>query len=521
MMLQRRSIYLFAFLMAILLITTRDVVLLNKFTISETTIQFFGPFDDRLFTNQSIHSIPSTEMSPVIRLLDIKAINATNRSKKDIDSKVPSKVSSPRPVKPKVLRGKQKISGSEGTTSTPTTSKESTNAKSTIANINKKLVNYTMEQTVANGTSATLKPLLIWEEWVRHHSAQVLQQESIEQLRARKYIQVTFNCPRQAGIATSAFLDGLLVALVTNRTLLVEYGGFWGWIRKGDNSRDVCFRLVQPAPWIPWLNKFPVKAVFNGTELSGVSTLHKNKAAMQKIDAGLRVVKDASHHPLIRVSHAHGLGRARPGWARLRNFADRYLWEFWNQALGMAIPLDSVVQDLYKYGHFFVYGMLLWKSFPFTNELMESVQDQIREDNDDFYTIGMHSRHVGSKTGVDVSRELKCLDTLLRRNITRPCRLFLMTDRPITLSKVAAYGKEKYGCESIYIPAYEGAKTANITSEHGPLAGAPYYQDLAVVSQAQDAYMITARSSSALLSHLIEYRRVLEGKTKEIERCWI
>lgn len=481
MILNRRTILLFAFFLAMLVFMTQDILVLNKVTVSSTTILLYQTIDYPIFNRESDYPNISKGLAAVIRLLDMNTTHDTRKKEQDPTAPLPKNA-----AKPKVVRDK----------------------KTTTTNL------------------TTLKPMLFWEEWVRHHSAQVLKQESIEQLRDRKYIRVLFNCPRQAGIATAAYLDGLLLALLTNRTLLVQYGGFWGRIASGENAKEVCFRLVQPAPWIPWLHEFPVRAVFNGTQPASVSALYKGKVAIEKINAGVRVANDASHHRVISLkkslSYTSGLGGVRPGWGQLTNLGNRYPWEFWNQALGMAIPMDAVIQDLYMYGHYFVYGMLLWNSFPFTEELMASVQEQIKEDNDEYYTIGMHSRHSSKTTsGNEVHREQKCLDTLLGRNHTLPCRLFLMTDRPLTLSKVAAYGKEKYGCESIYIPAYDDAKAANFSSEHGPLAGSPFFQDLAVVSQALDAHMITSRSSSALLGHLIEYRRRLAGKTTDIERCWI
>lgn len=375
-----------------------------------------------------------------------------------------------------------------------------------------------------NGATRTSTPLLVpmrvWEAWLQHHSADIMKNETLEQLRDRKYVWASYGCPRQAGIATSKFLNSLLVAILTNRTLLVEYGGFMGWVRAGENAREVCFSLVQPASWIPWVNEFPIRKIMNRVPAFTVTSVYQGKAAIARINAGLPVANSSHHHQVVKVDHNANLGRIRGAWSGVLNFGDRYLWEYLNQSLGMSISVNSTMNDLYKYGHYFLYGMLLWNSFPFSEELLYSVREQIMEDNRNYYTIGMHSRHPSTELdGDNVSGEEQCLDNLLQRNITRPCRLFLMADRPVTVKKVAAYAKTKYACETIFITAYDDAKLLNSSSEHGPLAGAPFYQDLAVVSQAQDAYMVRHRSSSSLLIHLIEYHRRMAGKTTELDSC--
>jgi hypothetical protein len=48
------------------------------------------------------------------------------------------------------------------------------------------------------------------------------------------------------------------------------------------------------------------------------------------------------------------------------------------------------------------------------------------------------------------------------------------------------------------------------TEEHSPLAGAGFFRDLVVVSQARSAFIGSARSSSALVDELIEYDRRTE-----------
>jgi hypothetical protein len=66
----------------------------------------------------------------------------------------------------------------------------------------------------------------------------------------------------------------------------------------------------------------------------------------------------------------------------------------------------------------------------------------------------------------------------------------------------------------------------NKTKEHGPLAGAGFFRDLVVVSQARSAFIGGIRSSSALIDELIEYNRRTEAWNSKhvvdsLYRCYI
>jgi hypothetical protein len=70
-------------------------------------------------------------------------------------------------------------------------------------------------------------------------------------------------------------------------------------------------------------------------------------------------------------------------------------------------------------------------------------------------------------------------------------------------------------------------ETGKKTEEHGPFAGAGFFRDLVVISQARSAFIGTSRSSSALVDELMEYDRhnnawVIEDKLlNQLPRCYI
>jgi hypothetical protein len=68
--------------------------------------------------------------------------------------------------------------------------------------------------------------------------------------------------------------------------------------------------------------------------------------------------------------------------------------------------------------------------------------------------------------------------------------------------------------------------TGTATEEHGPFAGAGFFRDLVVVSQARSAFIGSTRSSSALVDEMIDYdRRTEDWHSRNVSdpllRCYI
>jgi hypothetical protein len=154
------------------------------------------------------------------------------------------------------------------------------------------------------------------------------------------------------------------------------------------------------------------------------------------------------------------------------------------------------------------------------------------------------------------------MKTGLEQDRRRSCRIYLMSDRQMTIDKVSAYAQEKYNCSSVTVrnrPTMSNSSQFKL--EHGANAGVGYFQgpyicsmifhsqflqydfsfplsdaltepmfvkhtDLAVVGQAQSAFVSSERSSSMVVLELMEYTRRLRmwnldgtRESKPIERC--
>ena len=153
----------------------------------------------------------------------------------------------------------------------------------------------------------------------------------------------------------------------------------------------------------------------------------------------------------------------------------------------------------------------------------------LRQPQKESFTVGLHSRHAEKENdGSNVHEEVQCLDKLLstRPDESIPCAVFIMSDRPATTQNITNYLQKSSNCASISVsPDPSFVRNLSQTSEHGLFAGAGFFRDLALVSQARSGYVVTARSSSALLVEFMEYKRRSEAwqhgeePLKPLQRC--
>jgi hypothetical protein len=334
-----------------------------------------------------------------------------------------------------------------------------------------------------------LDPVLVFEEWKSYHSAEALRKSP--SLKDRKFIVADFQCPHQAGILAAKYASQLLMAVVTNRTLLFRYHGFAGWESKGMSTEEVCYSLVRRADWIPLFEEFKHHLPAN-TTITEVNTTSLNAetfrdSADQGKYHGKRVTVDISSEILIAgVRFGFNNGHA---W-KLDDYTNLYLSTFMTDAFGFDTPVrdQERVQKLYKEGILFLYGMLFFDSFPFTDKLLESVRDDIAVPDASVMSIGFHSRHpTDSIDGSDVSRETNCIDSLMKTGLEqdrgRTCRVYLMSDRQVTIDKVSVYAQEKYNCSTVTVrnrPTVSSASQFKL--EHGANAGVGYFQGTYICS---------------------------------------
>ena len=92
-------------------------------------------------------------------------------------------------------------------------------------------------------------PKSAFEEWKRYHSVEALWEEMDDptKMENRKFVLGLYSCPDQAGNYVHEFTVSLLIAVVTNRTLL------WGWDENtlNKNVQSECDQVMRPKSWVP------------------------------------------------------------------------------------------------------------------------------------------------------------------------------------------------------------------------------------------------------------------------------
>jgi hypothetical protein len=271
----------------------------------------------------------------------------------------------------------------------------------------------------------------------------------------------------------------------------------------------------------------------------------------QRMDRGERVADDLSGYQVIQpAKELWGLSKKPEVWRGLLLLNNNYTAKYLSQYYGTDLLHDESVQALYSQRVSFLYGMLFRESFGFTKQLLETVSEdwyqepgnstavtkpwdwKARRTDPSVYTIGLHSRHMyQANNGSDVQNEIKCLDHALdaRENDKAPCTVYIMSDRHETIENLRTYLLQRK-C-SVVLAAQPDAPVikdnGTVTEEHGPFAGAGFFRDLVVVSQARSAFIGSTRSSSALVDELMEYDRhnnawVIENELLDpLPRCYI
>jgi len=192
----------------------------------------------------------------------------------------------------------------------------------------------------------------------------------------------------------------------------------------------------------------------------------------------------------------------------------------------------NAARALFSFGANFAYGMLHEHSFDFSKQVQYEVEKYHHEimmtrninNSDEYYTIGVHSRHNDTKfTGCDISREKLCIHKLLQtdqRKKKTHCRVVIMSDRKCTLDNLSKWLAEpKQSCH-VDVASWH-VEGQGYYEEHGEYAGGGYFKDLGLASSiVRDAVVGTIlderkfgsmwRSSSALLRELVEYHRIME-----------
>ena len=173
---------------------------------------------------------------------------------------------------------------------------------------------------------------------------------------------------------------------------------------------------------------------------------------------------------------------------------------------------QECIDKLYKYSLDFLYGMVFRHAFELTGKLVGSIETQGGRIDLTAFTVGVHTRH--SQENVDnssIEREAACMEKVVAGHGSRLCQVLIMSDREESNAALAAHA-QKLGCQGIRVvhdvernmsrgsgvwnaimsitgggTTRQAAVMYGIKREHGPFAGAGFWKDLALVTQAQHA----------------------------------
>ena len=324
----------------------------------------------------------------------------------------------------------------------------------------------------------------------------------------------------------------LLLAIASNRTLLLNYNGGSSSI----NALEICERFLRIADWVPrmedYKDQLPDAVAVKATDLS-------KSELREQVDKGQRVKKSYGDEVLLHGNLRRGGFEGKPVhfWGNV-NITDVYGSAYYSELFGISEPPlreREHVQKLYKEGIYFLYGMLFFESFLLTDDLLASVKSDIVVPDPSYFSIGIHSRHPGTKdNGTDISREVYCFNSIVERQIKhhgdlKGCVAYLMSDRELTIQRLGAYLETHFNCTIVTTTNHFDTQNDSDKwkDEHGINAGGGFLQDIAVTGQARSAFAYRGRRSSvALVGQYMEYTRRMSmwekdgtRESKNMEYC--
>ena len=395
----------------------------------------------------------------------------------------------------------------------------------------------------------------LWQQYQQEHSVDALQKEIREgdgglssQWKniashyndTRRFAVGYYSCPLQAGNRLHHFMNSLIWAVITNRTLLWKYYDrdtcqvvgrmYASGICQAANHETDCRSVLKRAEWLPGLDEWKLSYNLSTPVPLSYWTTHPAQPQHRLWFPG------AEHHaglavstPLRFVDFPQMLGQDSSIVLHLNG----------QPRLELLPTKESQIRAkrLFGAGVDYLYGMLFSESFAFQPAISVPPVSATHADSPMFIPnnsttirIVMHSRHTkASDDGSSIHRETLCLQNILRANhhihqMHEPnCQVILLSDRSMTLQNLALHLQERYpACDVLVIP-HNSSAGLSFSEEHGPFAGVGFYQDLAMVANQtilttpvqQVAFVGSKRrSSSQLIREIMTYTLCLQNGTK-------
>jgi hypothetical protein len=396
--------------------------------------------------------------------------------------------------------------------------------------------------------SIHLEPIQVLQEYISQHSVDILLAEP-DNDRRRSYLTAEYACPHRAGNVMSNYLNSMLLAVLTNRTMLMQYS-------KDETAQKQCDRILKRASWIPPYRSSSSPRPFKldqRQDLLDACERVLHVTGRDQYECQKRVLRDLYTQNKTAAILAPAGGLASHGIVNLRGVTGCLHAKVggWEGRFDMTVPacgdyvralfagevLEDRVEKLFGQGLDFLYGMLFRYSFTLTEEFMQTVKTTGGVFDPAAFSVGVHSRHAQEwDDGSDISKQTACLDRVFEADTfndpttIRPCQILIMSDRQATNQALVAYAQQRQ-CDGITVTHQQqhavsetfvlvNTSSKSVRAEHGPFEGAGFYKDMALVSKARHGFVATTRSSSALVQHVMVYDQVLHNAEEKIEICY-
>jgi hypothetical protein len=414
---------------------------------------------------------------------------------------------------------------------------------------------YVSDHTLSVG-DPTEDVLRIWKRYKQEHSVDALRAETTgdsfsPRKSPRKFAVGFYSCPLQAGNRLHHFMNSLIWAVITNRTLLWKYydqttcnvvGQMYAEkICQAANQETDCRQVLKRAHWLPALQEWKAYYKLPYPITLSYWTTHQAQATHRFWYNG--------------AENETGVADSIP--ARLVDFPqmlgqDASILSHKQQREELLSSTEAQLRAkvLVGAGADFLYGLMFFESFAFqpqvsvpvdfarsrnsTDTMRENISKGIDGVGAGGINVVVHSRHSDkSDDGSSIKREVLCLERILSDHVHEPCQVMLLSDRPLTLKNIILHLNDRYPhCEPLVAPHDIGV---SFTEEHGPFSGMGFYQDLVMVANhtrlvlaGKVAFVGTKRrSSSQLVREIMTYelhqhaRSVRSNKQQNLTACYL
>ena len=359
----------------------------------------------------------------------------------------------------------------------------------------------------------------------------------------RRYLVASYSCPIESGNRLHRFMNGLLWAVLTNRTFLWRYQDHHVCEEYNEgNCRNEydpgliigpvdCGGLLERSPWIPsyedWRDKLGFETDRSDLVKAEVSHSLKNiphDTAAVPYDGVVVVDDDLGSENTTNTNSVSGPATIDNNEIRLIRTGKQValnpggiLTDTPANKTKFLVRTENVerLESIRSEGIYFLYGMLFESLFTMDvsleppKDLLHKHASSSSASNDTaIRSIFIHSRHPNDGMDEYVYPERFCLQKMLNKtavNITsiqppEPCHVYIMSDRPVTVGLLHRQVRDFTHCTSSsrsQAPPADGVDEERTTSnnggggisfrsEHGPRAGRGFWEDVALAVHARD-----------------------------------